>query len=219
MLWFAMLPGVALTVLGIAALFADAPTGVAATAIGLGIFWIAMLFFAIRTHRRFDRLRHAFVQADPEAAKEDDMLRRLSWLQWTPLVLGFVWVFATIPFAENNVNLPIYGFVGSLALCLAVMLHRTFLMANLSAAASRALKQSLSGQETSQLTPLQRFGAGAFTVVLMLAILGGVLADEYADLPVKFTPLFWWGIGVLLVGAAAYRLWRVVHSRLLKRHE
>jgi hypothetical protein len=130
-----------------------------------------------------------------------------------------VWVFATFPFAEGNANLPIYGFVGFLALSLAVMLYRTFIMANLGAAASRALKHSFAGQQAPQPTPVQKFGTGAFTVILILVILGGVWADDYANLPLKFIPLFWWGMGLVLVGAAAYRIWREVRRRLPKRRE
>jgi hypothetical protein len=217
MRWFALVPGIVLTAIGGASIFrGDAiPSAIAMTA--LGLFWVAMVVFVARIQGRADQLRTAHAKTDPDAAQKKHTLQRLTWLQWLLMALGFAWIFAALPFSAYNVNLPIYGFIAFLAASFAVMLYRLFIIGNLGAAAFRSLRHSLSGRVAPPATSFQKFGTGAMSIVVAIALVGGVLADEFSHLPFKFMPLFWWGMGLILLGAIGLRIWREVRRRLPKR--
>jgi hypothetical protein len=219
MRWFSLWPGLVLTVLGLIGLIAGAPMPGAFTVIGIGLSWLVLVLFVLRIQSRADQVRVAFTEADPDAARQQKLIQRLQWLQWAFFAFGIVGSVASLPFSGNNTLVPISIVSVGLSAWFLVALAGAFIMANLQMAANQALKRSLGGQEVSPITPLKKYGTGALTVGMILAIAGGVFADEYADLPLKFMPMFWWVIGVMLVVGVVFRIWRQVRRRLPKRQE
>lgn len=206
-MWFTALQGLLLTALGVWAVAQG--SGPAQGGLGLiafGVAWMGLAVLLMRHRHKSDKLREALAAADSAAGRQNRRQKLLLWVQWGLFAAATICAAMTVRMPDSGGLWPLYGGGALLLAMLGVMLYRTFITANLDAEAMSTLSASIGGAQKRQL--LGQRGSGVVTVLLVVIIFAGVIVDEYANLPLKVMSLFWYALGLLLVGAVAVALWR-----------
>lgn len=96
---------------------------------------------------------------------------------------------------------------------LAMLTFAGFLQANVDAAAMRAFRSSL-GVRPKDVGFWARNGSGIFLIALMVVIVGAVLADAARALPFKAVDLLWALLGIMLLAAVVFRVYKEISKRM-----